>query len=128
MDANEAHDLLRRFYHREREPLMARLHADYACHTPGESPIAGTHRGSAGMQAHIARMQAASGQSFRPRHEDRFVTDGRWALVPVQLHAERNGRTLAQRAFGIWHFDEQGRVTDHWECPTDMRAFDAFWR
>lgn len=128
MDAAEAHELLRRFYHREREPLFARLAPDYACHTPGDNPIAGTHRGAQGMLDHIARMQAATAQTFRPHHKDAFVTDGRWALVPVHLHAQREGRTLDQPAFGIWHFDAQGQVTDHWECPTDMKAFDAFWR
>jgi hypothetical protein len=128
MDALEAQELLRRFYHRDRDALTARMGDGFACHTPGDSPIAGTHRGLRGMLDHVARMQALSGQTFRPHHQDSFITDGRWALVPVHLRAERMGRLLDQRAFGVWHFDEQGRVTDHWECPTDMPAFDAFWR
>lgn len=128
MTAQEAHDLLNRFYHRDRDPLMSRMGSGYRCHTPGDNPIAGTHLGPEGMLAHIARMQALSGQTFRPHHQDTFVTDGRWAVVPVHLHAQREGRTLDQPAFGIWKFDEQGQVTDHWECPTDMPAFDAFWR
>jgi len=123
----DAQELLRRFYHRDREPLFERFADDYACHTPGDNPIAGTHRGKEGMLAHVARMQALTGNTFRPHHKDVFIADGEWALVPVHLQAERDGKRLDQPAFGIWKFKD-GKVTDHWECPTDMPAFDAFWR
>ncbi|MGD9942924.1 MAG: nuclear transport factor 2 family protein [Burkholderiaceae bacterium] len=126
MTRDEVHELLHRFYHRDREPLLVRMGDDYVCHTPGSNPIAGAHRGRDGMLAHVADMQERTGGTFRPHHLGAFITDGQWALVPVHLRAERAGLTLDQPAFGIWRFHD-GRVTDHWECPTDMAAFDAFW-
>lgn len=119
-------EILRAVYERDRETFFAHLHPDYECHTPGTSPIAGHFRGEEGMKKHIAQMVELSGGTFRPTHMGQFITQGDWGFVPVQLVGERNGLQLAQRAFGVWRFHE-GLLIEHWENPTDMKAFDAFW-
>lgn len=122
----DARILLQKVYERDRDALFSHLHPDYVCHTPGASPIAGHFRGAAGMLEHIRQMADRSGGTFRPRHLGTFLTDGEWAMVPVHLVGERNGRTLDQPAFGIWRL-QGGLLAEHWENPTDLEAFDAFW-
>lgn len=123
MDGKE---LLSRIYERDREALFGNMHPEFICHTPGNSQIAGRFRGREGMLAHVQQMQALTSQTFRPRHQGVFVVEGDWGMVPVQLAGERGGRTLNQRAFGIWRFQD-GLLIEHWESPTDMAAFDLFW-
>jgi ketosteroid isomerase-like protein len=122
----QAEALLRCVYARDRDTMYANMHPEFVCHTPGRSQIAGDFVGAAGMQAHVQQMQALTGQTFRPKHQDVFMTSGDWGSVPVQLYAEREGRVLQQRAFGIWRFQD-GLLIEHWEMPVDMPAFDAFW-
>lgn len=122
----DARTLLQKVYERDRETFFAHIHPDYVCHTPGASPIAGRFRGVAGMQEHIRQMVERSGGTFRPRHLGTFITDGEWGFVPVHLVGERNGKRLDQPAFGVWRLRD-GLLVEHWENPTDMAAFDAFW-
>lgn len=121
-----AADLLRLVYARDREALYNNMHPDFVCHTPGRSQIAGSFKGPAGMQQHVKQMQELTDQTFRPRHQEIFMVDGDWACVPVQLSAERLGRVLSQRAFGLWRL-QSGLLIEHWEMPVDMPAFDEFW-
>lgn len=119
-------ELLQRVYARDREALFSNMHADFICHTPGNSPIAGKFHGPEGMRRHVAQMQTLSGHTFRPQALGSFAVEGEWAMVPVQLAAECAALKLNMRAFGIWRLNE-GLLIEHWESPTDMAAFDAFW-
>lgn len=120
-------ELLRRIYAKDRDALYGNLHADFVCHTPGSSQIAGSFRGAEGMRRHVEQMQELTGQTFRPRHEDVFMLAGDWATVPVRLAASRQGKALDMRAFGIWRFAD-GLLAEHWEMPVDLAVFDEFWR
>jgi hypothetical protein len=45
----------------------------------------------------------------------------------LQLQARRGDQVLDMLAFGIWRL-EDGLFAEHWENPTDIAAFDAFWK
>lgn len=122
----QAEELLRRVYARDREALYGNMSPGFVCHTPGTSQIAGAFRGAEGMKQHVQQMQELTGQTFRPSHQGVFMVSGDWGCVPVMLAAERQGRVLAQRAFGLWRFEGE-LLAEHWEMPVDMAAFDAFW-
>lgn len=118
--------LLKRFYERDRDALWDNLHPEYKNHTPGHTQIAGSYAGKEGMLGHIQQMQTLTGGTFRAHHQGVFTADDEWGLVPVQLKAERNGKTLDMMAFGVWRFKD-GLFIDHWENPWDMATFEAFW-
>lgn len=118
--------LLKRFYNRDRSALFDNMHPDYKNHTPGNNPIAGSHAGPEGMMKHFEDHRFHSGGTFRAQHQDVFLADDVWGYVPVRLTAERNGKKLDMLAFGVWRFID-GKFVDHWENPTDLKAFDEFW-
>jgi ketosteroid isomerase-like protein len=119
--------ILRRIYARDREAFYAALAPDYVCHTPGACPVSGDHRGVDGMRRHIEDGQRLSGGTFRVNALGAFLADDQWGMAPVRLTARRGDALLETRAFGIWRF-ENGRIAEHWECPFDLHAFEAFWR
>ena len=118
--------LLRKVYARDRDTFFRMVTAEYVCHTPGSSPVAGHVVGAGGMRRHIEHGQMLSGGSFRVLHQGIFLAEDQWGLVPVRLSAERLGRKLDMQAFGVWRF-ESGFIAEHWENPIDVAAFDAFW-
>jgi hypothetical protein len=120
-------DLLRAVYSGDVQSLYANLHPAFRCHTPGKSPVAGTVFGVNGMREHMKRFHLLSGGTFRLDHQGSFTADDRWACVPLQLQARRGDQVLDMLAFGIWRL-EDGLFAEHWENPTDIAAFDAFWK
>ena len=118
--------LLRKIYARDRDTFFRMVTPGYACHTPGSGPVAGSVSGAEGMQRHIEQGQELSGGTFRVTHQNAFLADDHWGLVPVRLSGQRPDRTLDMPAFGVWRF-ESGLIAEHWENPLDIPSFDAFW-
>jgi ketosteroid isomerase-like protein len=118
--------ILRRIYARDRAAFYAALAPDYVCHTPGRCRVSGDHHGVDGMRRHIEDGQALSGGTFRVNALGASVADDHWGMVPVRLTAQRGDAVLETRAFGVWRFAD-GRIAEHWECPFDLHAFEAFW-
>lgn len=118
--------VLESVYRGESEPFAAAISPDYVCHTPGRSQIAGDFRGEEHLTLHRTQIRALTGGTFRVRPLADILINEEWALVPVRVTAEKDGRTLDTTAFGIWRFSD-GRIVEHWEMNCDQYAFDEFF-
>lgn len=113
-------------YQGDRQLFFARISPDYVCHTPGASQIAGRFLGPEGMAAHGKQMRDLTNQTFKVSLVGDILINDVHAMAPVELTAERAGQSLKMLAFGVWRFDGE-LVVEHWECPTELSKFDAFW-
>ena len=120
-------ELLRRIYARDDEAFQRGMAPDYVCHTPGRSQVAGDFKGWEHRTKHGAQIGELTNRTFRVQPVGTFLVNDEWGLVPVQISAERNGKTMDMRAFGVWRFSE-GKVAEHWEMNWDQAAFDEFFR
>jgi hypothetical protein len=78
------------------------------------------------MVAHGKQMRDLTNQTFKVSLVGDILINDVHAMAPVELTAERGGQSLKMLAFGVWRFDGE-LVVEHWECPTELSKFDAFW-
>jgi uncharacterized protein (TIGR02246 family) len=93
---------------------------------PGQSPIAGRHRGwNAIRDDFFAKLGALSGGSFRAELVD--VAVGERHVVAVQhATAERDGKRLDITACQLMRI-ENGKIALVWSHYSDQQALDGFW-
>jgi ketosteroid isomerase-like protein len=126
-----AGDVVRRFY----AALAERdLHAVGACFAedavwtlPGQSPIAGSHRGwTAIRDDFLLQLGQRSGGTFRARLLDVCVGD-EYVVAVQHATAEHEGRRLDVSACQLVRV-EGGRIVEVRGHYDDQRALDDFWR
>jgi 2'-5' RNA ligase len=99
---------------------------DVVWHVPGESAIAGEHRGRGAVLDYFARRRGLTDATFRVHVHGAALIDGR----VVQLaggSAVREGREVSWETVGVFSVRE-GRIAECWLVPFDQRAFDEIWR
>ena len=102
------------------------LAPDVVWHVPGESAIAGDHRGRDAVMAYFERRRALAGGAMTIVAGERLVSDD----VVVQLadgQIERDGEQQRWRTAGVYRFDGD-RVAEAWLVPFELAAFDAIWK
>ena len=99
---------------------------DFRIHSAGNNPIAGVTTGLPANKARFDRMDEMTGGTFRHDLVGLCVVNDTWGMSVVQLFGERNGKSMDMTGFGLWQFDGD-KITDHWECPSDQKAWDEFW-
>lgn len=101
------------------------LAEDVIWHVPGESAIAGEHRGLEAVLAYMDARRRIMDGTFRVTVHGAAVIAGR----VVQLAggtAVRDGRSVAWETVGVFRVAE-GRIAECWLVPFDQAAFDAIW-
>jgi ketosteroid isomerase-like protein len=122
----EFHEAQNRFYAGgEQGPVAAMLVEDVAWHVPGESPIAGEHRGRRDVLAHFARRREVARGSFRIALRG-VLADDRRAVILAGGEVRRGGATLTWGIVGIFRVADQ-RIAECWVLPHDQRVFDEIW-
>jgi ketosteroid isomerase-like protein len=96
-------------------------------HTPGQSPIAGDHKGREAVFAHFGRYGGETGGTFKATLLQVLKSDDGLVVGIHQNTAERNGRRLDVGCCIIFAFKD-GRVLDGKEHYYDLYAWDEFWR
>lgn len=99
---------------------------DFRIHSSGQNMISGVYTGVAEMKARFDLMDAMTRNTFEHDLAGPCLADDTWAMSVVRLRGERNGAAIDMPGFGLWRFEGE-RITDHWECPGDQKAWDAFW-
>jgi 2'-5' RNA ligase len=110
----------------EMDGVAEMLCDDVVWHVPGESAIAGEHRGREAVLGYFARRRALTDATFRVHVRGAALIDGR----VVQLaggRAVRDGREVTWETVGVFSVRE-GRIAECWLVPFDQRAFDQIWR
>jgi ketosteroid isomerase-like protein len=98
---------------------------DVVWHVPGESAIAGDHRGREAVLAYLALRRSMTDATFRVTVHGVAVIDRR----VVQLaggRAVRDGHELTWETVGVFSVRD-GRIAECWLVPFDQRAFDEIW-
>ena len=94
-------------------------------HTPGRSSLAGDHQGRDATFAYFGRLGQETGGTFQVSLQHLLADDER--VVGIQhSSAERGGKQLSVDACLVFHL-RNGRVTEGWEYPRDLYAWDEFW-
>ena len=109
----------------DRDAVRQLLTPDVVWHVPGESAIAGDHRGRDAVMAYFDRRRALAGGALSILPGAQLVSDD----VVVQLadgELERGGERRRWRTAGVYRF-EGDQVAEAWLVPLELDAFDAIW-
>jgi uncharacterized protein len=104
------------------EAVRELLAPDVVWHVPGESAIAGDHRGRDAVMDYFERRRALAGNAMTIVAGEKLVSGD----VVVQL-ADGHIEELQWRTAGVYRFDGE-RVAEAWLVPFDLAAFDAIWK
>jgi ketosteroid isomerase-like protein len=100
------------------------LAPDVVWHVPGESAIAGDHRGRDAVLKYFERRRALAGGAMTIVPGERLVSGD----VVVQLaDGEIDGTALRWRTVGVYRMDGE-QVAEAWLIPVELAAFDEIWK
>ena len=108
------------------DAVRERLAPDVVWHVPGESAIAGDHRGRDAVMDYFERRRAMAGGAMAIVAGERLVSGD----VVIQLadgEVERDGEPLRWRTAGVYRMDGE-RVAEAWLVPLELDAFEAVWK
>lgn len=76
----------------------------------------------------IEQLWERSGRSYVMTTQD-VVANDHFACVLARLQANHptNHRSMDLQICGVWRFDEDGRLVEHWENCDDWSAFENFF-
>jgi hypothetical protein len=95
-------------------------------HTPGQSPIAGDHRGRDAVFAQFGRYGGETGGTFKAALQQVFAAEDGRVIGMHRNSGERNGAHLETDCCIVFEI-EDGKVVDGREIFADLYAWDAFW-
>ena len=126
---NETATVMRRVFQAfdkgDLEAMQQLIAPDFVWHIPGQSPIAGDHKGFGALAQVIARMMELSDGTLRGENHD-TVSSASHGVNLDRLTATRGTRTLDMPMAFVAHV-EDGRITEAWDMPIDTRVWDEFW-
>ncbi|MGH2805862.1 MAG: nuclear transport factor 2 family protein [Actinomycetota bacterium] len=108
------------------EALREFLAEDIVWHFPGSSPMAGDYRGHEEVFGFFMNVFEQTGGTFTVEVRDVMANDAHGVAV-VHVSGERDGKTIASNQVHVAHVSADGRVTEFWNMPEDVRALDEFW-
>jgi uncharacterized protein len=122
----EFHERQNRFYSGgDQAPARAMLAEDVVWHVPGDSAIAGEHRGRDAVLLHFANRRALAHATFRIDVRGVLADDER-AVILASGEVEHGGESFSWGTVGIFRL-AAGRIAECWVVPYDQSAFDRIW-
>jgi uncharacterized protein len=100
--------------------------ADIRYHVAGRSLISGDYQGIDEVFGFFGRLFELSEGSLRLDLHD-VVANDQHGVALFAVHAERNGRQLADNEILIAHPGPDGKAAEIWTQPADQYASDEFW-
>jgi uncharacterized protein len=125
-NAQKLRDGYEAFARADLEALRAFLAEDIVWHFPGTSPMAGEYKGHEAVFGFFMRVFEETGGTFKVEVRDVLANDIHGIAI-VHVSGERNGASLDQDQVHLAHINAEGRATEFWNMPQDVRAVDAFW-
>lgn len=107
------------------EPVLELLAEDIVWHVPGDSPIAGDHRGVNAVMEYFAKRRELASATMKMQPRDVLV-DGEVVVQLVDGTAELGGEEVGWRTVGIYRVAGQ-RLREVWLVPLDLDLFDRLW-
>jgi hypothetical protein len=123
----EFHERQNRFYAGADQALVrAMLAEDVIWHVPGDSAIAGEHRGRDAVLRHFANRRELAQGTFRIDVRGVLADDER-AVILAAGEVQHGGESFAWGTVGIFRL-AGGEIAECWVVPYDQSAFDRIWR
>ncbi len=107
------------------EPVTELLAEDIVWHVPGESPIAGEHRGVEAVLEYFAKRRKLA-KATMEMHPGEVLADAEAVVQLVDGTACFDGEEIGWRTVGVYRI-EAGRVREVWLVPLDLDRFDRIW-
>ena len=106
------------------DAVVELLADDIVWHVPGDSPIAGDHRGIPRVIEYFERRRRLASATMR-MHPGELIADGEAVVQLVDGSAELGGKTVEWRTAGVYRVEEL--VREVWLVPLDLALFDRIW-
>jgi uncharacterized protein len=109
------------------DAVLELLAEDIIWHVPGNSPIAGDHRGRSQVAEYFQRRRqlAAESMAMRP---GAAICEGDAVAQFVEGTAVLGGRQVSWLTVGIYRADpDRERIREVWLVPLDADLFDRIW-
>jgi len=107
------------------EAVLELLADDVVWHVPGESPIAGDHRGAAAVVAYFEQRRRLAAETMRMRPGE-AICEGDAVAQLVEGTAVLRGEAVKGQTVGVYRV-EAGRIHEAWLVPLDLDRFDRIW-
>jgi adenine phosphoribosyltransferase len=101
------------------------LAEDIVWHVPGDSPIAGDHRGPDAVLDYFSRRRAIAGGTMRMIPKG-TLEDGNAVAMLVDGRAHLGGADVEWSTVGVYRIRD-GRIAEVWLVPLDAARFDELW-
>jgi ketosteroid isomerase-like protein len=109
------------------DPVVELLADDIVWHVPGGSPIAGDHRGIAGVVAYFEKRRGLADATMR-MHPGELIADGHTVAQFVEGTATLGGERVSWKTIGAYRLDGgRCRIREVWLVPLDSALFDRVW-
>ncbi len=103
--------------------VLGRLSDDVTFHVSGTSPVSGDYAGKAEVLGFLGSLMERSGGTFRLTVLDILANDEHGAVLTLE-EAQRDDKTLANRAVHVWDIDGGTCTKFH---GYNEEAWDPFW-
>ena len=109
------------------DPVLELLAPDIVWHVPGDSPIAGDHRGTAQVIDYFERRRRLADATMRMR-PGRAIFEGDAVAQFVEGSAVLDDREVSWQTVGVYRVDAgHRRIREVWLVPLDLETFDRIW-
>lgn len=109
------------------DSVVELLAGDIVWHVPGQSPIAGDHRGVEQVIAYFERRRKIANATMQ-MHPGEVIATGDAVAQFVEGSATLDGQRVSWQTFGIYRVDTEHRwIREVWLVPLDGDLFDRIW-
>ncbi len=105
--------------------IRASLTPDVRFHVPGNNLLAGEYTGIEQVLDLLARIWEVTDGTIRVSLHDALANEQHGVLL-YTVSAKRRDASYTYRQLDLYHFRD-GRVSEVWGYPVDLRGFDDFY-
>ena len=103
------------------------LSPDIVWRVPGDSPIAGDHRGVPQVIEYFERRRGLANATME-MHPGEVIAEGNAVAQFVKGTATLDGLSVTWQTIGVYRVDiEQRQIREAWLVPLDGELFDRIW-
>lgn len=109
------------------DPVLELLPPDIIWHVPGDSPIAGDHRGVGQVTDYFERRRQLADATMR-MHPGEVIFENNAVAQFVEGSAVLDGEQVSWQTIGVYRVDvEHCWIREVWLVPIDSELFDRIW-
>jgi ketosteroid isomerase-like protein len=99
---------------------------DIVWHVPGKSQLAGDYKGIDETFGFFGKLMELSSGTFKIEVHDCLANDTHGVALE-HATADRSGKHMDANSTGVFHVNDEGKVTEYWGIPVDAYQEDEFW-